>query len=406
MRKLKNICFGISILLAIIAMPAEGQDFFQLKDQIIRDAWIKKSIFYIRPSIVFSNLGYHSNIYSYDHMENPDWTGEASLELDLAVILKDRLILQIKESPSYSYYRDHDGERSFNNIFQLAAHTWLGQFNVHYELELPYIHAMLNPETGWRLRRWEYNHTVTVDYGSHRHFYLSAYFKRKDLSFKDELYLDSFNLDQLLSRTEYWVGFSINKLIFTRTRISFHVDYFDHQYEFVRMRNHTGGQASLRLVLPAGRHITGILRYGIRFVRPLMAYHRDFIKPFGSGQLSIHFMERFILHADYLLANRYSFSGAEIYYDEQSAGAGLTCIITRRFRVRGIVRTGKRSYRTLGGGGEQRRDYFSSASAVVTLRLGEKAELGLQYRVYRSDSSELRFYRSYDSIGGYIRYDF
>lgn len=411
-RRLGNIAFGrMGLVLAALAaaffpLPLSGQDFFQIRDEIARTAWLNKGGFYLRPSLTIGNIGYNSNIYSFDYLETPDWVGQASLNLDAALVIRDRFIIQASESPSYAYYRDTENERAFNNEFQLAAHTHMGRFNLHYRFEKLYVRSVVNPETEWRLRRWETSHVFSADYGNQQRFYLSAYFRRSDFTFEDELLFNTYNVRVLFARSEYWAGVSLNKALFTRTRFSFHFDYYDHRYQFARMRNRTGGQLSFRLVIPGGRNLTGSVQYGLRFVRPLLAIHRDFTRPFGNGMVMLRVLSRFQVTVDYLLDSRYSFSGVDLYYDEQSAGAGLRVILSRGLHLSGALRAGKRSYYSLNGDYLRRRDDFTQGSAALTWRPGEKTELGLQYTIYDSDSVQPRFLRGYQSMGGYIRYDF
>lgn len=395
---------GMGLLLLVKPLP--GEDFFKVKEEIIQKAWKKKSIFYISPTLNFSNLGYRSNIYSYEYLESPDWTADIGLDLSLAVIVKDRFIFRVREFPSYSLYLENDRERAFNNIFQFTAYTWVGRFNVKYQFERPYVHDRIDPEIGWRLRRWETRHLLSVDYGNHRWFYLNVYFRQRTVSYKDELYLDSFNLNQLFGRTEYWLGASANKIIFSRTRLSFRFDYFDHRYRFIPWRDRTGGQFSFRVTFPAGSHLSGSLSYGVRFIRPVSSLHRDFVKPFGFGLLGIRVLERLGLRLVYQVDHRYSFAGADLYYDTRSIGGGGTFRFSRSLRLTYIYRLGRRTYQRLHRGGVTRKDDFTLSRLALILRRGEKTEIGLEYRAYRSDSTQLRFVRSYDYIGGYVKHDF
>jgi len=395
------------LLMAVLftAPLLHAEDFFRVKDSIIQNAWLKTSLFYLAPGLRLTGMGYNTNIYSYESLESPDWTADLGLELNLAVILKNRLILQIKESPSYSLYAENDDERAFNNIFQLSAYTRAGRFNIKYEFENAYVRQQVNPETGWRVRGWEDNHTLSIDYGNMDRFFINVYLGQNKFAFEDELFLDSFNMNRLFNRTEYWVGIGLNKIVFTRSRFTFQYEYFDQRFQFSPQRDRTGQQFSMGFIFPAGSRITGTLRYGLRFIRPDTTFYRDFIAPFGIGTIGIRLMSRLSLHATYRLDNHYSFAGVDLYYDTRTVGGGLTYRLSRRLRLSYDLSAGRRSYRLLSGGGETRRDDFYISSAVLSVQLAERSEMGIEYRAYRSDSTHLRFLRSYDYIGGYIRYD-
>jgi hypothetical protein len=393
-------------MLAVLTCRIHGEDFFIIKDRIIEDAWLKTSMFYIAPGLRLNNLGYNTNIYSYEYLETPDWTAHIRLDLDVAAIFKDRIIIQVKESPSYALYKDNDRERAFNNILQLTAYTWVGRFNIKYQLEKPYLYQQANPETGQRVRRWETHHTFSVDYGNQRRFFINVYARKRSVTYEDDPYMGSYNLNALFARTEYWGGVSINKVIFTQTRVTFGFDYYDNRYRYIPLRDGTGGQVSLAVRFPAGSRITGVLRYGLRFIRPNSSLYKDFVKPFGSGLLSIRLMDRISLNVNYRLDNRYSFAGADLYYDSQSIGGGFTFAFTPRLRFRSSINTGWRLYKSILSQDQTRRDTFNTYRVALVTRISDKGETGVEYRAYRADSTHLRFVRSYDYIGGYIRYDF
>lgn len=405
-RSYNRILTLVILLLSLWAAPLlHAEDFFLVKDEIIENAWLKTSIFYLAPGLRLTGMGYNTNIYSYEAMETPDWTADLGLQLNLAVILKNRLILQVRESPSYSLYLENDGERAFNNVLQLAAYTWVGRFNIKYEFENAYVRQQVNPETGWRVRGWEDDHTLSIDYGSMNRFFINVYLRRNSFAFENELFFNTFNMNRLFNRTEYWVGVGLNKVLFTRSRFTFQYEYFDQRFQYAPQRDRTGRQFSMGFRFPAGSRITGTLLYGLRFIRPNNTYYRDFVAPFGGGRLGIQLMRRLRLDVTYRLDNRYSFAGVDLYYDTRTLGGGLTYRLSRRLRVSYGLTGGFRSYRLLSGGGETRRDDFYISRAALTVQLAEGSEMGVEYRAYRSDSTHLRFLRSYDYIGGYIRYD-
>lgn len=397
--------FFVLVFLCLV-LPVCADDFSRVKEDIIQNAWIKTSLFYLSPGLRLNGMGYSTNIYSYESRESPDWTADLGLELNLAFVFKNRLIIQVKEYPSYSAYAENDRERAFNNIFNVTAFTWAGRFNIKYEFDYPYVRRHLNPETGWLVRQWQSDNTLSVDYGNLDRFFFNFYLSQSTVYFKDELFMNSFNMNELFGRTEYWAGVSVNRTVFTGTRVTFQFEYFDQRFRYVRTRDRTGQQYSVAVRFPVDGRLTGVLRYGLRFIRPSTTLYRDFIAPFGSGTVSIRILRRLRLHAEYSLDNQYSFAGADLYYDTRSVGGGATFFITRNIGLTGIISTGERAYKLLRGGGVVRRDTFDLYTAALTVRPAENTELGVEYRAFRCDSTHLRFLRSYDYIGGYIRYDF
>ncbi|MCP4148719.1 MAG: hypothetical protein GY757_13310, partial [bacterium] len=225
----KQIC--LTALLMAISLPSLfGEDFFRIKEEITAEAWLKKSIFYISPTLNINNIGYNSNVYSYEYLDTPDWNADAGLTLDLAVLLKDRFIFQITETPSYTFYDENESERAFNNEFRFNAYTWLGKFNLEYQFEKLYLRQRSSLESGWRIRRWETSHRVSLDYGRRNRFYFNLYVQKRDLTYGDELLLDTFNMNRMFNRTEYLLGISANKNIFSRSTLAFQFEYFDDRF--------------------------------------------------------------------------------------------------------------------------------------------------------------------------------
>ncbi|MCP4229478.1 MAG: hypothetical protein GY771_04945, partial [bacterium] len=97
-------------------------------------------------------------------------------------------------------------------------------------------------------------------------------------------------------------------------------------------------------------------------------------------------MDRIRLHVNFRLDNQYSFAGADLYYTIRSIGGGFTYSFSRRIRAGYNYTTGERSYKSLTGDGESRRDYHNVARLSVTVRVSRKTRLGVEDRVYRSDS--------------------
>ncbi|MCP4219543.1 MAG: hypothetical protein GY765_33215 [bacterium] len=404
-RPVRRMTGVLVMLIAFCFSSLYAEDFFFIKQEIIENAWKRASIFYLTPILNMNRLGYNSNIHIFDHLESPDLSANIGLDLDIAVIAKNRFIFKVKEYPSYSLFYDNDGERAFNNILNFTGYTWLGRFNFKYHFEHHYVHDRVNPEVGWQMRRYETLHLFSIDYGDMTNFFVNLYGRQRKLSYSDELYLDSFNMDNLFGRTEYWLGLSANKIIFSRSQLQFLVEYFDHQYRVTTTRSRTGIQGSLGLILPAGS-VTGVLRAGLRYIRPNSRLYLDFYRAFGSGSVSLRLSNRLFMRVEYLLENRYSYGGEDLYYDSESVGGGITYMFTPRFRLGYHYRWGRRSYMLLGTNIEPRRDYYDSSSILLIMNRAGKTEIGLEYRIYHTDSSSLRFDGRYDFIGGYITHEF
>lgn len=382
-----------------------AEDFFKVKERIIRDAWIKKFSLYISPALSITNVGYTSNIYSYQDIEEPDWTADVGINLSAAAILKDRFILMVDEFPYYSFYGKNKNEEAFNNKFQFTVYTHLGPFNLNYRLNLNYIRERPNSEFGFRARRKDRNHAFSIDYGRYDRFYVNLYAARNQMEYMDERYLEDYDLSHL-DREDLLVGIALNKRIFSRTRLSLNYEYYEYRFLQAPGNDGTGGKLLLGVDFPEIGRLKGLLRFGLKSFFPENPGYEDYLKPFGSGSLSIRMLRRFKFHFNYLVDNFFSFWRGDQYFDERSFGAGVEYYLSRRIKVGYRYRTGNLSFKNLTDGIETRKDDYYSAGLFIGVRIFRNMGIALTYTVYRADSTLLDFTRRYNFIGGNIIHEF
>jgi hypothetical protein len=400
----KKITWLIIAWLSINVL-VHAEDFFKVKERIIRDAWVKKFSLYISPTLSLTNLGYTSNIYSYHNIEEPDWTADIGINLGAAAILKNRFILMINEFPYYSFYVKNKNEEAFNNRFQFDFYTHLGRFNLNYRLKLNHIRERPNSEFGVRTRLKENNQALSIDYGRHDRFFITLYAARNQREYTDDRYLREYDLSRL-DREDTLLGISLDKRIFSRTHVSLNYEYYAYRFLQVSENDGSGGKLSLGIDLPEISRITGSLRFGWNSFIPKNPDYSDFLKPFGTGSLTIRFLKRFKFHFDYLLDNFFSFWSANHYFDERSAAAGVEFYFSGRIKVGYEYRAGNLTFKSLINGSKSRTDDFYSYSLSLGLRIFKKIGIALAYTLYRSDSTQQDFSRSYHFIGGKIIHEF
>lgn len=382
-----------------------AEDFFAVKERIIRDAWIKKFSLYISPTLALTNLGYNSNIYSYQDIEEPDWTADVGINLGVAAILKDRFILIINEYPYYSFYLKNKNEEAFNNKFQFAVYTHLGRFNLGYRLNQNNTRERPNSEFGARTRHKDRNQAVSIDYGRHDRFYISLYAAQNQREYTDEQYLRDYDLSRL-DREETLLGVSLNKRIFSRTRMSLSFEYYDYRFLHTSEQDGTGGKLSLGIDFPEISSVTGSMRFGWNSFLPKNPQYIDYLKPFGSGSLGIRLFRRFKFHFNYLVDNFFSFWSANQYFDERSAAAGVEFYFSGRIKIGYDYRAGNLIFKSLVDGSKSRTDDFYSSSVSIGVRIFRKMGIALTYSIYRMNSTQLDFTRRYNLIGGNIIHEF
>lgn len=382
-----------------------ADDFFAVKDRIIREAWIKKFSLYISPALSITNLGYNSNIYSYQDIEEPDWTADVGINLRAAAILKDRFIFMIDEFPYYSFYAKNKKEEAFNNKFQFTVYTHLGRFNLNYRFNQSFLRQRSTSEFGTNTRIKERKHAVSLDYGRHDRIYINLYAAQNQREYTDERYLEAYDLSQLDQEDLLW-GIGLNKRIFSRTMLSLNYEYYDSRFLHAPWKDGIGGKFSAAIDFPEISRVRGSLRYGWKSFFPKNPDYIKFSKPFGAGKLSIRILRRFKFHFNYLVDNFFSFWSLDQYFDERSFEAGVEYYLSGRIKIGYWYRTGNLSYKNLVDGIETRKDDIYSASFSIGFRIFRKMGIALVYTIYRADSSQLDFTRRYNFIGGSIIHEF
>ena len=129
--------FGLIIILLISTIlgffsSVYADDFFTLRKKIEDSSWRKIGFVYIKPSLIIQDVGYSSNIYSFEESAKPDWTADLGVEFIFSSIISRRIIFRIKETPYYSFYLHNKKEENFNNIFNGEMFTYLGKININY----------------------------------------------------------------------------------------------------------------------------------------------------------------------------------------------------------------------------------------------------------------------------------
>jgi hypothetical protein len=400
----KKIKWIIVVWLSGMAL-VHADDFFAVKERIIREAWIKKFSLYISPTLSITNLGYNSNIYSYRDIEEPDWTADVGINLRAAAILKDRFIFVIDEFPYYSFYAKNKNEQAFNNKFQFTVYTHVGRFNLDYKLNLNSIRGRSNSEFGAKTRHKERNQMVSLDFGQHDRFYINLYAAQNRREYTDERYLEDYDLSRL-DQEDVLLGISLNKRIFSRTRLSLIYEYYHTRFLHDPGKDGIGGKLSLGVDLPEISRVQGSLRYGWKSFFPKNPDYISFSKPFGAGELSIRLFRHFKFHFNYLVDNFFSFRSPEQYFDERTFEAGVEYYLSSRIKVGYWYQTGNLSYKNLVDGIETRKDDIYSARFSIGFRIFRKMGIALTYTVYRADSNQLDFTRRYNFIGGSIIHEF
>jgi len=394
------------IILFLISLNLFSEDFFKIKEGIEKGSWKKVSFLYLTPKLLLRNIGYSNNIYLLERDSKPDWTADLGLQMIISSIFLNRFIFQIDELPYYSYYAKNKDERSFNNVFGFNLYSYVGFLNLKYQFKKLYVKQRPTSEFGRRVRQNLINHTLSLDFGTHDSFFLNLYVKQNSVKYSDELYMEEYNLYNLLNHKEYSGGIGINKIIFSRTILCLNFDYFEQDFDYSKERNRIGKQVSIGIKFPEISSIRGSFQYGLRIYESSNPLFEDFTMSFGSGDISIGLFRRLKINFNYSIDNIFSYWQINSTYNQKSIGTGIEYYLSRKLKLGYKYRTSKLSFTDSYVGIEIREDNFYTNSVYIGIKLFKKMGIGIEYLMYRGDSTESGFKRSYNFIGGYIIHEF
>jgi len=400
----KRFYYVIFIILVSVNLYAE--DFFVVKQDILENFRSKIFGVYFNSGLEINNLGYSSNIYSYESNRRSDYTADYRFNLNTAIILRDKFILKVEDSPSYSYYRDNSAERGFYNNLNASFFSYIGRFNLNYSFEKNQMNTMPLDEFGRRLKRDETNNFFSVDYGNLNHFYVNIFIRNQKLEYENLLYLNMFDVSILMNRRENTIGLSFNRRIFTSTRFALGIDYFEHKFIYSSIRNSRGINTFFSLSFRNRGILTGEIRAGMRYFNSSNILYRDYLLPFGSGQINLRVFNGLTITTNYRLDISYSFTGKDVYYKMNSLGIGFNYRFNRQFRIEYRSRYGIMNYRYLTQSFKYREDAFQSHRIIFRYFLSTRFQFGLEMQKFNSNSTQLFYNRDSDFIGGFLRFDF
>ncbi|MCK4764553.1 MAG: hypothetical protein KAW12_20300 [Candidatus Aminicenantes bacterium] len=403
----KNVYRLFVLLICVIGTTTlYSENFFKMKEKIVDGVWKRISFLYLRPTLTLENLGYTSNIFYYDELEEPDWTADLGLDLQVSSILGNRFILKINENPYYSFFADNIEQRAFSNRLAASIYTYVGKFNLEYRFNEDYIKGRPTSEFGVYIRTRTRGHLFSIDFGKYTSLFFNGYIKLDRIELFEENYLGQYDLKRSLNREELHAGIRLNRIIFSRTRLFLNFEYYEYNFDYEILRDGIGRQISVGVEFPEIGKIKGSLEYGLKSFKAGNSTFRDYTKPFGSGKVTARLFRRFRVHLDYLINNFYSYWSTDQSYNEKTTGTLIEFYVTRNIKIGCRYRVGRLTYEYLTDGDKSRQDNFYTTALSLGLRVFKKMGIGIEYRVFRADSSVLDFIRSNDFIGGYLIHEF
>ncbi len=407
MRRAGSISIFILLTLLLIdTTNLYSEDFFLIKSDIIRQSWRKIGFLYITPSLLLQEVGYYTNIYSYEQNENPDWAADLGADIKIASILSNRFILKINETPYYSYYKKNKKEEGFNNKFKGEVFTYMGNINIAYSYSYGKYKARPSTEFGARTVIKKLNHTLRFDIGKQGSINISAWLGFNRTGFEETDYLNEYNLSKSLDKTEKTAGTAISFPLFTKTSLSLNGEYFEYEFTNEEIRNGQGEKIFLELKFPKISIIKGSLSLGLKHFRPYKETADEYVKPYGSGSISIRLFSKIKFNLNYSVDNYYSFWQPDVYYDNRAISAGADYYPFHKIRLGYKIGFEKSRYKRISGEYLGRQDDITTSEFSIIFRLNKSDGLGLKYTFFRARSTLLDFDMNYSFIGGYLTHEF
>lgn len=382
------------------------EDFFNLKKNIVNNSWRRIGFVYVQPSLLLKEVGYSSNIYYYGDNVQPDWTADIGTELRLSSILGKRFIFRITETPYYSFYLHNKSEENFNNRFRGEAFSHFGNININYSYSFGRYKSRPTSEFGARTNIKNRVNDISVEFGDQRSLFAGLYYSNGKITYEDRNYLDNYDLPGSMDKIDNVFGGFLNIPIFTKTRLLLKFEYFEYAFINESIRDGIGDRAYLEIKFPEISIIRGSFTIGLKYFKPGAQGAEEYIKPVGSGKISLRFLRKLKFNFGYAIDNQYSFWELDAYYDHISFNIGADFYATRNLRIGYNYSSEKNRYRKISGDAIGRNDNITTSEGTIVLRVSSNTGIGIKYTFFSSGSSIPGFNRNYSFIGGYLTHEF
>jgi hypothetical protein len=395
------------VLFAFILCPLlRAEDFFAVKERVVSDSSFKLGFLYFTPLMLLENVGYTSNIYTYEEKDKPDWTGDIGLGVRASTVLANRLILQAEDLPYYSFYMENKNLRSWSNRFEANAYSYAGPFNLkagfvrsdlrrrpHLEFSQPYHYA----DSEW---------SGETDIGRRTKIFLTAYVSFKKLAYDEDRYLGNYNLAERLNHRQNTFGLKLNRRIFSSTVIYLNYEMNDFIFDSSPERDTHAQTLGLGVEFPEIGVLQGSFQFGFRRLDPKNPLFRRSQGISGSGDVHITLFERLRFDLFYALGTSFSYGANELFFHNQSLGGGVEVYLTRFLKGGASYDDGRLKYHSFLDLALQRTDRTRQQHYYLAVPFLGNTSLGFAYTIYRLSSDVLNLDYTRSFWGGFISYEF
>jgi hypothetical protein len=396
----------ITVLLLLLSLVLAADDFFQVKDKTIDESVLKLGFFYLTPMFLLENVGYTSNIYTYEEVDRPDWSGDLGLGLRASAILANRLILQAEDLPYYSFYLENKNLRAWSNRFSTSAYSHVGplnlkagyaQNNLTQRPQLEFSHPYHYTDTVW---------SGEMDFKRSSDLFLTAYAEFKKLAYDEDTYLERYNLAERLNHRQNTFGLRLNRRVFTSTVIYLNYEISDYIFESSSENDTHAQTMGLGVEFPEIGILQGSFQIGVSRYDPKNPLFQRSQNISGRGDLHFTIFERLRFNLFYTMGTNLSYTANSLYYNNQSFGGGAEIYFTRFLKGGASYQDGRLKYHSLLNNELQRNDRLRNQRYYLAIPFFGNTSLGFAYNVYHLTSAALGLDYIRSFWGGFISYEF
>ena len=402
----RSTILSIALLYILLTGLCFSDDFHKVKESVISNSWKKVGFVYIEPSLLLKDVGYNSNIYSYQEEETPDWTTDVGFKINFSLLLGKRFVLVVKESPYYSFYLENKELQYFNNELFSTIYTYIGRFNLKYTYSVANVLSRPTVEFGTRIKTNRNSHEFSLDYGNYNRFFIGVTAGIEELNYNEPSYFGQYNIASSSDRERTTFSLTLNKKIFTRTQLFFRSEYYNLRYRSEISRNGWGNILSTGIKFPEVGILNGEFHLGVKYFIPESPSAAKYSTLYGSGSVSFRLTRKFNLGLSYSLDTHYSFYELDQYFDLKRYTVSFNYYIRRNIKAGYSFSSVETLYKIISGEESGRKDNTNKSEFRLGVRMSGNMELGIQYTVFEGRSSFSEFSRNFHFIGGYLNHEF
>lgn len=414
--------FTLFLLSFLISSSVYGQSYQSFRselDRITKGTKLKIGPFRIFPTIQFRNIGYDDNVYYQREEDNPasDFTGTVSPEVKVYFLYRNNLILSLTENPEYVYYFKQKRERRFNNRFLPAFKLlFLNRFVISGDYSWSNRRYRVTSEFDVRANEKIKSYNGRLFYETARRTSFGFTWSVRTIRYEDiTLPGEEIYLSRLLNRKEINTNFELYYRVFSESIFFVRGGYTEYKFEHVQTgwRNSFSYQVYSGIRFPLLGRVRGTLSLGYKKFVPIIEGKKGFTGFVGNTSLDFR-VARFGFRLNYNRDCHFSYWTNNVFYNENSYGAGISFYLTKFLRVDYNLSLGKANYPELislrmpDGSYEEikMKNIYRTHTAGFVFRIIRNTGIGLMVIYWERESNYYWENRNRMFMGGYITYEF